>query len=431
MYDIIPPKMAHKVENAIKSLEGNHKNTNLPKKPVRRQVKNSYKNPLPPETKKSFPFKWLALFGAGVLVVFCGYAFIKLPKADVEIWPKMDTLTLQDKMTIDVSKDTLDIPHKIIPAQFIEVQESATQEFPATGSAANDGKATGTLRIYNKMNSVFTLIKGTHFLSDSGKYFITLKKVAIPAAQKNTPGSIVVDIQAEQSGSDYNIGPSKFSVPKLYGTSYYYSIYGESAATMAGGYTGTVKKVTQDDIKTAQEIMTKKISIQAKDSLKTKIGPDDILLDGAITTGVISASSDVKVDAIANTFKETAEVTASALVFKKQDVENFIKDEISNQLPSGNTFLQTSLSSSYSPGIPDMKKRVLVVNLQSSVMTYKNINVDDLAGLFSSKSADQIKQVVDQMYADGISELKVNFWPFWVKKAPKDKNRIYVQLHLQ
>ena len=44
------------------------------------------------------------------------------------------------------------------------------------------------------------------------------------------------------------------------------------------------------------------------------------------------------------------------------------------------------------------------------------------------KSADQVKQTVDQLYPGKISELKVNFWPFWVKSVPTDKNRVTVHL---
>ena len=76
---------------------------------------------------------------------------------------------------MDMTIVNIDFENKVIPAQYIEVQQDGQQEFQATGSASNDGKAKGTITIYNKISpsSSFTLKIGTHFLSDSGKYFVS------------------------------------------------------------------------------------------------------------------------------------------------------------------------------------------------------------------------------------------------------------------
>ena len=102
-------------------------------------------------------------------------------------------------------------------------------------------------------------------MSDSGKLFVALQKIVIPAAKKSgskiTPGSVQINVQAVEGGTDYNIAPSNFSVPGLKGTAYYYSIYATSTAAMTGGYTGKVKKVTDDDIQGAKDVLTKKTQL--------------------------------------------------------------------------------------------------------------------------------------------------------------------------
>ncbi len=419
MFDIVPPKMAHKVENTIKDLAKDNK-------------KNKHHKEVKHHNKKSrFPLREILIGGGVIIILLSIYAYIKLPKADIQIWPKMDTLTLQEKITADKSIDLPDLVNKIIPAQYMEVQKEAQQEFPATGSASNDGKATGTIKVYNKISpsTAFTLIKGTHFLSDSGKYFVTTEKNIIPAAKNNLPGLVDVKVLAEESGTDYNIMASKFSIPKLYGTSYYYSVYGASSLATTGGYKGTVKKVTDDDILKAKGALTKKLLADAKDSLKSKLAPDDVLLDGAIVNSVIDASSDVKTGAVIDKFNEQAKVKIFALIFKKQDLEEFVKSEAKSQLPKDNNFIEKSLNIVYNSSAVDIRGGKLMVNLQSSIKTYSNINTNDLIDLFSSKSSDQIKQIIDEMYNGKISELKVNFWPFWVRRAPEDKNRIKINLN--
>lgn len=417
MFDILPPKMGQKTENTVK------KSLGAPKK-----KKDSRKEIKAPKKEKHFPLREVLAGAAVVLFLLAAYGITKLPKADIQIWPKQDTLTLSQKITADRSVTAINSNNSVIPAGYLEEIKEASEVFEATGSASNEGKATGTIKIYNKTNSVFTLIKGTHFLSDSGKYFVTLARISIPAAKGNSPGSIDAQVQAEESGTSHNIKPSKFSVPKLYGTSYYYNIYGESNNAMSGGYTGNVKKVTSEDIKQAKDALTKKLLQDARDSLKSKLLTDDVLLDSTIESSVIEAAFDVNPDAITDTFHGNAKVKVFALVFKKQNAQQLVKNNILANLPKNNGFLKESLHISYHPEIVDIKGGKLTLSLQSSVKTYYNIDTDQLNDLFSMKSGDQIKQVIDKMYDGKISQLKIDFWPFWVHKAPGDKDRIKTNL---
>mgnify|MGYP001562349724 CR=1 FL=1 len=419
IYDILPPKVAHKVEDAIKDLSISHKKKKGHLKVTKHQDK-----------KKHFPLKEILVGGAIIIILLAVYFASKLPKADIQIWPKTDTLVLEEKIIIDKSVQSVDFYNKAIPAQFVEQIEDSRQEFQATGIASNDGKASGIIKIYNKISPSETLAlkKGTHFLSDSGKYFVTLEKITIPAGNKNSPGSIDAKVQAKEAGEDYNIKASTFSVPKLYGTSYYYSIWGESKSDMTGGYTGKVKKVTKEDIETAKDVLTKKLLSQAEDSMKNKLSASDVLLDGAILREVIDANSDVGPDSIADKFNESARVKVSALVFKKQDIEEFVKADILSNLSEENILLENSLNLNYGPDIIDIKNRKESINLAISAKTYSKINKDDLVDLLSRKSSDQIKEIIDSKYGDNISQIKTNFWPFWVQKAPKDKSRIKINL---
>jgi len=432
----MPPKLAHKVEDTIKDLDGAKKRKSSKKKSTPKTSSASLhevQNKPKPKPKKRSPL-WGILVGAGVVILALGvFAYVKLPEVNVQIRPKIIPLTLAEKITIDTSATSPDLSGKIIPAQYVEEIKTGQQVFPATGSASNDDKATGTITVFNKIDPSmpFALKTGTHFLSDSGKYFVTLGKVTVPAVKNGKPGSVAVQVQAEETGPDYNIGASKFSIPKLNGTSYYYSVYGESTAPMQGGQTGKVKKVTSDDIQTAQDTLSKSILSNAKDALKSKLGSGDVLLDGAITSSVVNANADAKPDATADTFNESVTVKVSALVFKKQDMETLITNDIASQLQNDTTTIEKSLQINYTPEPNDASSGKLTLDTSSSINTYANINTDDLINVIGMKSADQIKQTIDQMYQGKITELKVNFWPFWVSKAPSDKNRIKINLNFQ
>ncbi len=449
IYDITPPKVANKIENTIKAMAVDNTRKVASKSPKKASKKASAvlqspqfsqlpKMPqsppplaLPEHTKRRFPFKEIFVGGVVIVLLLGIYLYNKLPKADITIVPKTEALSLQENITADASAHAVDFENKVIPAQYIEIQQNGQQEFQATGSASNDGKAAGTIKIYNKISpaTAFTLKTGTHFLSDSGKYFVTLDKVIIPGAKGSTPGSVSVSVQAEESGADYNIGASKFSVPKLSGTSYYYSIWGESVQAMSGGYTGKVKKVTKDNLTGAKDMLTKQLLAKAEESLRSRLSGQDMLLDEAIARNVVDANADAKEGAVTDTFHESATVKISALIFKKQDVEEFARKDIMSQLPATKNFTEKSLNISYASQSVDVKSKTEMLNIQFSANTYYHLDTTNLVDLLGGKSADQIKQVIDQQYVGKSSELKVDFWPFWVKSAPTNKNRIKINLN--
>ena len=441
MFDILPPKKIHKNEYGSISLmveEKKQSKRRVNKKQIQ-ETSFQTQQETPPQTQKerAFPLKEL-LIGSGILVlILFGILYFKLQKAEIEIWPKTEILSFNEQILVDDSVDSIDSSSKTIPAQYFEEEKDLWQEFLATGSASDGGKAEGTITIYNKYSpaSSLTLKSGTHFLSDSGKYFITLQKVVIPAAKKENnktvPGSIEVKVQATEAGEGYNIKPSKFSVPKLSGTSYYYSIYAESSEDMTGGFSGEVKKVTEEDIQKAKKDLTEKLLNDAKESLKNKIGPEYVLLDNAIFAKITESSSAVKAGAVVDKFNYQAKAKTTALVFKKSDLESLVKEYIGSNISDEKIFLDDSLTLNYSSETVDIEDKKTVLDLDFSVKAYKTIDKNDLILLFREKSESQIKETINSKMGDQVSQSKVSLWPFWTIKAPKDKNKIKIDLKFE
>ncbi len=432
IYDIKPPKIAKKIENTIKEFSSPVVSSKKEKKSLinNSTIKKETKRKRTLFTKRNI----LIAFAALVLVVGI-YLYNSLQKATIEISPVMQNLSFQEKITADKSVKSIDTSFKVIPADYIEMEKDGQQEFPSTGTSSTDSKATGSITIYNKYNPAtsVTLLKGSHFLSDSGKYFVTLDKVTIPAAKyqsgKLVSGLITVKVQAEAVGPDYNIGPSKFSIPKLSGTAYYYSIWAESNQKMVGGSTGKVKKVTKDDIDSAKESLTNKLFDDAKNSIKSSLSKDDILFDDSISKTVITSSSSDQANSTVDSFNETAKVKVSALVFKKSDLNEFVKNDISSKLKEGEQFLLESLKIDYSSEAVDLQKGTEIIDLTMSYKIYHSIDQDSLLDSFRGRSSSEIKDIIDKSYAGSISEVKVSLWPFWVTKAPNDKNKIKIKLN--
>ncbi len=422
IYDIKPPKLVHKIEKGSKEslVDVKEKKHSVSRK----------------KEKKSI---WLPV-STGVLVILflVGiYLFFKLPKADVTIWPKVDTLSFQQTVTADKSATSVDSTKNVIPAQYFQSSKTSAQDFPATGNADNVGQATGTITIYNKYDppTAFTFKSGTHFMSDSGKLFIDLQKISIPAAKKSgskiTPGSVQVTVQAVDGGTDYNIAPSNFSVPGLKGTASYYSIYATSTSAMTGGYTGNVKKVTDDDIQGAKDVLTQKATSDAMADLKSQISSDYVLLDNAALSNVTDASTQTKSGAIADTFNYSVTVQASALAFKKSDINQFVNNYINSQMPVGKTLLDNSLKVDYSSSVIDISGGKATLNLNISSGIYQGIDKNSIGLSVLGENANQIKQTINNNLGDQVSNIQIKFWPFWVVSAPNNQSAINVYLKFQ
>lgn len=430
IYDIKPPKVARKAEKQIKEFFEEEKSVRkhvAERKPARGRSKESG-NPF---------LKPVLVASAIVLVIATGFLYFELPRVDVKIWPKIETLSFQQTITADKSVDMVDTTKNVIPAKYLETVKTASEDFSATGNASNEGKASGTITVYNKLDPVspMTLKAGTRFLSDSSKLFVSVAKIVIPAGKKSgskiTPGSIQVKVEAAEGGDSYNIAPANFSVPGLKGSAYYFAIYATSSQAMTGGYSGKVKKVTDDDIQTAKDALVKKLTEQAIADLKSQISSDYILLDNAVSTETTSASTQTKVGTVTEKFAYQATIKAKTLVFKKSDLEEYAKDYIISQMPDGKTLLDGSLKTEYSSTTADVSGGKMTLSFNFSSDIYKNIDKNSLSLSLLGENSSQISQTIGNNLGEEVSSVKISFWPFWVSSAPKFQKAVHITLEFK
>ncbi len=427
IYDIKPPAAAKKSERPKKVTS---KSVTIIK---RKQVSQPIQ-PKRQEKKLKGNRKPVVITILVVILVIAIYLFFKLPKAEITLWPKVDAPSFQQIIVADRSEKVADADKLVIPAEYFESIKTAEQDFPSTGIATDAGKAQGTITIYNKYNppKALTLRTGTHFLSDSGKLFIISKQAIVPAGKKSgskiTPGSIAVAVTAVESGTDYNIPPSNFSVPGLKGTDYYYSIYAESKDSMDGGYTGKVKKVTSDDIEGAKDVLSDKATTSSIDDIKSQMTEGHVLLNDAITSEITEVSTTVKVGSIADEFNYGVSVKTRALVFEKSDLDELAKNYILSKVPTGKTLLEESYKIDYTVETIDISEGKITLKLNFSGGVYQDVDKNLVALSLMGQKENQIRQIISDDFGENISKVDVKFWPFWVNSAPKNQKSVSVDL---
>lgn len=420
VYDVKPPRVAKKQEKQIKEFLATEKK----KKPAVAVASVSRRK----KPEKHFPWKIFYGIVAIIIILSVGFLYCKFQKATIEIWPQVANLSHTQTITADGSSGAVVLADSVIPAKYVELEKEGSEEFLATGNASDAGRAGGTVTMYNKYGTSLTLKINTHLLSDSGKYFVTLSKVTIPAGSKSKPGSVKVKVQAVEGGENYNIGPATFSVPKLSGTDYYYSVYAESKEAMTGGYADDVKKVTDDDISQAKTTLIEKVKADAIEELKKTLDGDYILLDDAIVSSTINSGTETKSGTVVEKFTYTVSLKINGLAFRKSDLEKYAKDYIISQMPAENSILDTSLATDYSVKSIDSKNEKMLLDINFSAGTYKSINKNSLALLLTGKNKDQIVETIKDNLGESALRTNVKFWPFWVKKSPKAQKAVEIEL---
>lgn len=391
---------------------------------------------LPSFSKKK---KWgviLALLTLILAFLLCHFA---LSKAEIEIWPVTELFTSETKLTIDKAIENVDVLNKVIPGKIFETEKLITEEFSSSGRALKEKKAEGIIRVYNKYSTLAqTLVATTRFVSADGKLFRSIEKVTLPGG-KYEGGKFVfsyldIKVMAAEAGPEYNIGPSTFSIPGFAGTDRYTKIYGESFQEMTGGQREEVPQVRQEDLDGAKKALSERALKESEASLKEKISSEFILLDAtlppprAIDSEILETFSLARPKDELEKFKFQVKARSLALVFKKEDLENFAKDSILSQISETKKFSEKSLKLDYRPEVTNLKAGKITLSLKIEAKIYLDVGEPNLKKGLAGKSLAETKLFLENQ--PQIAKVEVKFWPMWIKNIPEDVEKIEIKLIL-
>ncbi|MCK4520575.1 hypothetical protein KAT95_01770 [Candidatus Parcubacteria bacterium] len=407
IFDIIPPKKESIDSILIKKKDG------LSKK----REKIAFLSP------KKLIFLLIAFIFLGVFI------HITFSKAEIEIWPEKELLSFEDNITINLNTKDSDFSNKIISGEIMEEEKEIVQEFSATGSVSK--KAKGIARVYNAYStSSQVLVATTRFVSASGKLFRTPKKIVIPGGHyekgKLVPGQIDVEIIADQPGEDYNIEPTTFSIPGFAGSSKFTFFYAKSFSPMAGG--GIVAQVTEADLENAEKALLDSLKKETKKTLLLKAEPEYYLLEKTLKQEIIESSSSIQAETEAERFNYKVKLKSKALTFKKQNLRDFVKNTISSQISADKKLHNESVQISYSIQTINSEASKVNLSLDFSANIYPALDILAFKDALSDKLFDEAKVLLENQQE--ITAFQIELWPFWLKKIPKDTEKIDIEIKL-
>lgn len=371
---------------------------------------------------------------AGILLVFTVIFSIVFASAAVTIRPIAATLSLTPlSITADPDANTVDSEAKKIPALKIALEDAYTVTRQSSGKKYVEERATGTITIFNRFDSnPQNLVRTTRFVDSDGKVFRLINSITVPGAKvqggKIVPSSIDTQVAAENPGQDYNIPPSRFTIPGFQGSSKFDGFYGESRSAMKNGFRGEARVVTADDVKAGQEEATRQLFEELRKKLDAKIPPGNefLSLDGSRNIRVAKVVSP-KAGERKNEFTIEANGTAEAITFRRSDLFGLLDSALlSPERPS--TILEDADQIEFSGIQFDAEKDILKFTVKGTATAVRVIPVGEMQTSLAGKTTTQAEAFLRGR--PEIAGFSIKNSPFWRWKTPRKPESIEVKVEL-
>lgn len=217
--------------------------------------------------------KWIISFA--ILFIFLVVLIFSVRGTKVIIYPKEVVNTVNAQLQ---AKNVATGESGPFGFTTMEVVEETSKEVVATGEEKITQKASGIIIIYNEYTEEDQrLVKNTRFKSAEGFIYRISESIIVPGLTRDAkgnvvPGSLKVEVFADEAGEKYNVGKTDFVVPGFEGLPQYESFFARSESNMTGGFDGIKKIVSEEDRSLAETELKKEIEEKLMNSSKEQVG---------------------------------------------------------------------------------------------------------------------------------------------------------------
>ncbi len=374
-------------------------------------------------------FPWILVLFLFIFAGIAGAYYFTEPRLEIKITPK----NFLFEKTIDVksaaSKYDFANLDFYVPLSKIIQQDPYSREFDSSEATVSE-KAKGIVRIFNETQNAQNFVANTQLIQGDGRVFLTTNKIIVPGqsaqAGKVAPGYVDAQVVASSAGADYNIGPSNFSFPKLKKTELYTKFYGKSYEPMKGGYSGTARVASQEDLSRGLETTEKEALAFAAEKFQQQY-KGDIIFSDSIARDIATSSAQVSAGEKSDKFSCTAIVRTRALLLKKNDLEEFARAFVSSSAPADNVVNWKTFEYSIVSSSADIDKERAFLKIRVSAQSFAKMEKDKIAQALAGKYISEISEILQGFYPEKITSLNLSVWPWGKPKAPRIPSRIRIE----
>jgi hypothetical protein len=369
-----------------------------------------------------------------ILLAYFGYATLT-GKAEVVITPRMETIALDNTSTF---KAVLEPTADELGYSVMRFSLTESMEVPATGSRVVTEKASGKIIIYNEFStSPQRLIKNTRFESPTGKIYRINESVTIPGMKKDgnkvIPGSLEVTVYADEPGPAYNTEPTDFTIPGFKSdAARYKGFFARSKGPITGGASGTVKTVSDEDLKNAADKLRLALETKLRTKARGNLGKEQIMFDSGIVIefadATLVASEGQREDQA--TIERTA--TLAAVVFDQRALAK----HIASKRLGANYHGEPVKIENASDLIFSMEKTNPTTLFEKQSLDFGLTGTAKISWIIDPKEVAELLRGADERTFNeimskeegSISKARMELRPFWRSTYPKDPNEIIVTI---
>ncbi len=375
-----------------------------------------------------FRKKLVLIVAGGVLLLgFLIWAIFFAPRATVEITARTSDSSVNNKVTLanDVATN---LAANTIKSTTQQTKKAESVEFEATGSRDAGNKASGTMKLTrtNPSGTPLTVPAGTTFTSGPRTFISTEAAVLVTklTADGLDPGSGTVNVQAAELGDEFNLSARAYQ-PGVTGVN-------AQGSDMSGGSHRLIKIVSPEDIQKATEQLKQQDTAAIKKQLNSQLGDDVIAIDQTFKVDQASPVSSPAVDqevAAGVKPKLSSEITYSISGVEKSTLNDYLDAHFTKQLEGLND------QRTYNNGADKVTftnvnagERGFTANIVATAKIGPKIEDSVIKDRSKGKRYGEIQQSIEAI--QGVDNVDVKFWPFWVSAAPNDAKRIAVEFKL-
>lgn len=397
--------------------------------------------PTKPKTKKApkipnfdqFRKRLLLIGGAGVLLIaFLVWAIWFAPRATVVIAAKTTDASLNDSVKLSSGLVT-SAAQKSLKSTSQTLQKSVSQTFSATGQKNIGQKATGSVKFTNNTQNDVTVSSGTNLTSNSGAVYVLNSDVTIPGGKvvcnpfpkcHGATNSVSGAVTAQNPGANYNAASGNLS-----GTPS--GVVATFANPTSGGTDQMVKVVTASDIANAKQQLAQNDTDQIKQQLAGQFGSDAIALRDtfAASNAAVTANPGENQQADSGQATLTGNVTYTMAGAAKTEIGSYLDQYFKNEL-NGQKNQRVYDNGQKGARFANVNVDGDTINAQliANGKIGPSINDEQVKAATKGKRLGEIQSQLQGI--QGVENVDVKYWPFWVSSAPNDTHRINVQFKL-
>jgi len=363
-------------------------------------------------------FVLIVFFIVGMMTVFAS--------ATVDIVPRSENIAVSTEITSTTEMATESVRYEVV-----KLTKSKTISIPATGEEAVELKASGKIIVYNNFStSPQRLIIRTRFETKEGLIFRIPESIVVPGkTTKNgieTPGSIEVEVFADEPGEKYNIDKTDFTIPGFKSDKERYNnFYARSSTEMTGGFVGKMKTVLPADKQAALQNIDNEIQADLEKELQSKVPAELVLLSNSI----IYKSKELAPKEESSAVLVGKDITAYAIMLNKKELSDKIVTTYASEFDDWNDIKSQIID--FSPltvekivGNPETGDKISI-QIKGQITAWAEINTTIISERLPGAPKGDLQKIMDEFA--GISSIKATIRPVWKQTFPSSSSKIHIQ----